>query len=369
MIGKTEPQNFFWNGMGSNDMEKETGMKRFLWAMIVLLTCVFCGRAQAQYRSKAQELDRLANVPYSYHSVDWENRRYKAVAVGAYDPDKVTSRAQQKIYAKETAKILAQERLIMAAMGTRVSMGKSLVAHAQGVDLDISARLVASGVLERVTVDKTDYFEHPQGGIYAIVHVSAPMVGFNRLRELADQNADVNAEIDRIWENVNMEEQTSMSKADAVVAGEQFGNELRQTLKDDQAGLQDPPEPSVGVSENYTGLIVNASHLPGTSMAVLARVVTPSLRRVYGHEDVPRDIELVGSMVAYTTNVERARELPDITRGGTLVGDNPLVITASSTRPGIPGHLIISEADGSKIIAAGGGADGFLSRARVIFVQ
>lgn len=345
-------------------------MIRVKWVFSILIAMAFVPIAHAQYERQSQDEKELGKVPFSAHSIDWEKQRYRASAVGAYDPQKVNNdKAQEQIRAKQMAIMLAQERLIMAIMGTRVSTGTSLTADNEGNEMEVSSHLLAKGVLEKVTTDSVQFFNHHEGGIFAVAYVSAPMISFNRLRKLAAQEINVKEEIDRIWKDVGMEQKAKMTKQKVTQVISQVSEELKKTFQEDQAGSEKQAEPANNSLGRYTGLIVNASHLRNKTFGLLARILTPSLRRVYGHEDVSRNIKLAGGMVWYTTSVEAAKKLPDSKGGDNLVGENPLVIDAKDTRAGNPSHLIVSEDVGSRVVAVGSGDDGFLAQARVVIVH
>ena len=345
-------------------------MKLWRWFAVALLAGCLAAPAAAQYGEASKRLVEASKRPYGYEKVDWQNRRYEVMAVGAYDREKALTKGRERTLARDIAVTLARERLLMAAMGTRVMAGRSLVRYSEDVNYELSARFLAYGVLENVNVDSVQYYEHEDdGSLYAVAHVSAPMVSLDRLREIADSKGEIDTEIDRIWNAVGLEGQPKPPKAQIRETRRQVGQVIRQSLAAEQAGLdarKADPAPG-GVSGQYTGLIVDARHLVEATMTNVPRVVTPSLRRVYGHEDVPRAVHLNGNLVAYTSNPEEVAGILD-DRDTPLVGSRPLTVTAVGARPDDPGHLVVSEADGSRVITAGSGVQGFLRQGRVVFV-
>jgi len=340
---------------------KEVMMKKSIWFSLCALMMALGPQIGGAQENSSRLIEEFS-VAFNVNKIDWEERYYYASAIGAYDPAASIAGSVENL-SYQVARRLARRRLLEMAMGMRVSAYGQTIVNQTGPHHFAAARIISYGFLKGA--EEVDHGEipMPSGPPAYYVTLKMPMISFERVLEIARRPDDVVNSLQAVVTSLGI------SQEDLKAAVGSLSPNYKRILDGDSRGTALRVQPTA-VSEPFTGLIVDARHLPEAGPAILGRILTPSLRRVYGHEDVSMTVELNGAMVNYARSEDRARNIRIRNRQTNqvelLLGPNPYPVRAIKTRPGRPSHLIIPEGDGQRIVGAGG--ESFLREARVVFL-
>tara|TARA_Y100001970_G_scaffold117783_1_gene146373 strand:+ start:365 stop:1225 length:861 start_codon:yes stop_codon:yes gene_type:complete len=119
------------------------------------------------------------------------------------------------------------------------------------------------------------------------------------------------------------------------------------------------PASSSPASGGVTGIIIDATGL-GLRPAMSPKILNQGGSVIYGPGQYSRDYAAANGVVGYAKSLDQAKSDP-------RVQGNPLVLRAASASGSASADVVISNADGGKLVVADGSA-GILKNCRVMFI-
>ena len=320
-------------------------MKGLCMAVWMALMMAIPGMAWGQMQPN--RLVETSRGMFGDSELDWENQTITVTAVGTYDPAMVVGPGDKILQARANADLRARAKIVEMNYGVLVTANVNL---SQG-----DAELFSAGILRDSRVLDREERTFEDGTVMYITRMQAPMLKAGDLlsSESAWRQLKQSVE-DRMKQ---LQEGRPVSAFTPPPGLSETEKKVFEAVVQDVETLKPKPEPRPD-GARYTGLVVDARHLPDKRVTWMPRIVDERDRRVYGIEDRAPSAAMNMELVQYTNTPEQARR---------LAGSNPLEIRALRADPYNPGRLVVSTADGSAIVGANE-LSKFLEQGQVILV-
>ena len=254
--------------------------------------------------------------------VDWESGIIRVSARGTVDPAKAVSKADFRVMAEKTAKLLALEKLAMIVDSIQITSGtylKDEKLHNSQLGAKVNSTIKGSREVSTI------YTKFDDGSILATVTLEIQMKGENGL---------ANAVLPEIEFPIT----------------DQYEPEVKPKPEPE---AKPKPEPE------YTGLIIDARGFNIKPM-MAPRIFTFNNKLVYGYKDINQEVIIKYGTVGYHRDLEKAE-------GDTRVGKVPLIIEAIDTLNKNGVDPVVSREDARRIYIADN-ISGFLKSLSVIIL-